>query len=318
MLDRRLDFDPGARFAYSNLGFLVLGRVIEKLSGQPYAEFVRLQVLAPLGIERMRQGRTQLSLRAPGEVRYYDYPGAPLLDSLMPGVNGKVAEPYSGIVAFESVDSAGSWIASAIDLTRIFTMLDGWGAPALLTRESIQQIVTPVFPTDASSSSEQLFDGLGIFVSSSGADAIWEHGGGVFGTAAFACRPRNGWAWAVIFNSAPLSFLDSSPDADFLGDLQDISSVDSLKSVSWLAGDLFPQYLPSGRPVSARRRGEWGGAARHGDCSRELLTIALISGRRTSVAAAVSDGVPPVAYAGTSRSTESPRHSCLSRPRKST
>jgi CubicO group peptidase (beta-lactamase class C family) len=31
MLDRRLDFDPGARFAYSNFGFLVLGRVIEKL-----------------------------------------------------------------------------------------------------------------------------------------------------------------------------------------------------------------------------------------------------------------------------------------------
>jgi N-acyl-D-amino-acid deacylase len=77
MLDRRLDFNPGARFAYSNFGFLVLGRVIEKLSGQPYAEFVRLHVLAPLGIERMRQGRTPLSLRAPGEVRYYDYPGAP-------------------------------------------------------------------------------------------------------------------------------------------------------------------------------------------------------------------------------------------------
>src|SRR6516225_4024405 len=54
MLDRRLDFDPGARFAYSNFGFLVLGRVIEKLSRQSYAEFVRLQVLATLGLERMR------------------------------------------------------------------------------------------------------------------------------------------------------------------------------------------------------------------------------------------------------------------------
>src|SRR5262249_60463317 len=36
MLDRRLDFDPGARFAYSNFGFLVLGRIIEKVSGQTY------------------------------------------------------------------------------------------------------------------------------------------------------------------------------------------------------------------------------------------------------------------------------------------
>jgi uncharacterized protein (TIGR03437 family) len=303
MLDRRLDFDPGARFAYSNFGFLVLGRVIEKVSGQPYAEFVRLQVLAPLGIERMRQGRTQLSLRAPGEVRYYDYPGAPLFDSLMPGVNGRVAEPYSGIVALESVDAAGGWIASAIDLTRIFTMLDGWGAPALLTRESIQQIVTPVFPTDASSSSEQLFEGLGIFVSSSGADAIWENGGGLFGTAAFACRPRNGWAWAVIFNSAPLSFLDNSPDADFLGDLQHIISVDALKSVSWPADDLFSQYLPSGRPVSAP-----GGVvnAASGQAAAivpgELLTIyGTYLGRPDGVSPPVSDdGVLPIAYAGTS------------------
>jgi CubicO group peptidase (beta-lactamase class C family) len=85
MLDRRLDFDPATRFAYSNLGFLILGRVIEQVSGQSYADFVRLQVLAALGIERMRQGRTPLSLRMPGEVRYYDHPGAPLVDSLMPG-----------------------------------------------------------------------------------------------------------------------------------------------------------------------------------------------------------------------------------------
>src|SRR5262249_37392791 len=147
MLDRPLDFDPGARFAYSNFGFLVLGRIIEKVSGQTYADFVRLQVLAPLGIERMRQGRTPLSLRAAGEVHYYDYPGAPLADSLMPGVSGKVPEPYSGIIAFESIDSAGGWIASAIDLTRIFTMLDGWGTPALLTRESVRRMVTPVLAT---------------------------------------------------------------------------------------------------------------------------------------------------------------------------
>ncbi|PWU10258.1 MAG: hypothetical protein C5B51_04595 [Terriglobia bacterium] len=102
MLDRPLDFDPGTRFAYSNLGFLVLARVIEKVSGLPYSEFVRLQVLAPLGIERMRQGRTPLSLRAPGEVRYYDYPGAPLVESVSalapqdPMRSGRTAAANSG------------------------------------------------------------------------------------------------------------------------------------------------------------------------------------------------------------------------------
>ena len=297
MLDRRLDFDPGTRFAYSNFGFLVLGRVIEKLSGQPYAEFVRLQVLVPLGIERMRQGRTPLSLRAPGEVRYYDYPGAPLVDSLMPGVSGKVTEPYSGIVAFESIDSAGGWIASSIDLVRIFTMLDGWGAPAILTPDSIQKMVTPVFAT------AEIFAGLGIGVSSSGPDALWAHGGGAYGTSSFACRPRHGWAWAVIFNSAPRDFLYNSPDADFLGDLQRIISVDALESVSWSASDLFPQYFPSGRPVAAP-----GGVvnAASGQAAEivpgELLTIyGTYLGPPDGVSPPASaEGVLPIAYAGTS------------------
>ena len=150
MLDRPLDFDPGTRFAYSNFGFLVLGRVIEEISGEPYADFVQQRILAPLSIRRMHLGRTPLSLRMPGEVLYYDYPGAPLVDSLMPDVPGKVSEPYSGIVALESIDSAGAWIASPIDLVRIVTMLDGWGVPALLSPESVQQMVTPYLPFLAS------------------------------------------------------------------------------------------------------------------------------------------------------------------------
>jgi N-acyl-D-amino-acid deacylase len=170
MLDRDLDFNPGTRFAYSNFGYLVLGRVIEKVSGNSYEEFVRLQVLTPLGIERMRLGRTPLSSRLPSEVRYYDYPGAPLLDSIMPGVFGKVSEPYSGIVAMESADSAGAWIASPIDLVRVFAMLDGWGAPAILGPETIRQILTPVFPIPGETTvqGKPLYSGLGMFMDSTG------------------------------------------------------------------------------------------------------------------------------------------------------
>ena len=74
MLDRRLDFDPGTRIAYSNFGFLVLGRVIEKLSGQPYAEFVRLQVLAPLGISGENRICRRISFR-PGYRQYHPLAG---------------------------------------------------------------------------------------------------------------------------------------------------------------------------------------------------------------------------------------------------
>jgi CubicO group peptidase (beta-lactamase class C family) len=42
---------PGERFAYSNLGYAILGYLIERVSGLSYAEFLRRQVFLPLGME---------------------------------------------------------------------------------------------------------------------------------------------------------------------------------------------------------------------------------------------------------------------------
>lgn len=49
--DRPLDFPPGAKFRYSNSGYVVLGQVIETASGQSYATFLRQAVLDPLGMK---------------------------------------------------------------------------------------------------------------------------------------------------------------------------------------------------------------------------------------------------------------------------
>jgi CubicO group peptidase (beta-lactamase class C family) len=43
-------FEPGARWAYSDAGYLVLGRVIEVVSGYPYEQFVADRILEPLGM----------------------------------------------------------------------------------------------------------------------------------------------------------------------------------------------------------------------------------------------------------------------------
>ena len=71
MLRHPLDFDPGTKFAYSNFGYCLLGRVVEKVSGKPYEEYVQKEVLAPLGIRNMHVGHTLLSGRRPDEVHYY-------------------------------------------------------------------------------------------------------------------------------------------------------------------------------------------------------------------------------------------------------
>src|SRR5438270_8663422 len=43
---------PGERYAYSNITFEVLGDVIAKVSGMPFEEYVRREILAPLGMVR--------------------------------------------------------------------------------------------------------------------------------------------------------------------------------------------------------------------------------------------------------------------------
>jgi D-alanyl-D-alanine carboxypeptidase len=49
---RPLDFEPRSRYSYSNTGFLILGRVIEKVSGEPFGSYVEKRIFAPLQLTR--------------------------------------------------------------------------------------------------------------------------------------------------------------------------------------------------------------------------------------------------------------------------
>jgi CubicO group peptidase (beta-lactamase class C family) len=49
-------FEPGARWAYSNAGYILLGAVIEKVTGQPWHEAMRQLVLEPVGAAKIRYG----------------------------------------------------------------------------------------------------------------------------------------------------------------------------------------------------------------------------------------------------------------------
>lgn len=49
---RPLDFPPRSRYSYSNTGFLILGRVIEKTSGQPFGAFLSERIFTPLKLKR--------------------------------------------------------------------------------------------------------------------------------------------------------------------------------------------------------------------------------------------------------------------------
>jgi D-alanyl-D-alanine carboxypeptidase len=46
-----LDFDPGTQWQYSNTGFVIAGRIVEKASGQPFMTYLQQKILGPVGIK---------------------------------------------------------------------------------------------------------------------------------------------------------------------------------------------------------------------------------------------------------------------------
>jgi CubicO group peptidase (beta-lactamase class C family) len=72
----KLDFEPGTQYSYSNTGFVILGRIVEKVSGQRFGKFLAEQVLKPLGLNhtlyepdpdraRIARGYTTFALGGP-------------------------------------------------------------------------------------------------------------------------------------------------------------------------------------------------------------------------------------------------------------
>ena len=203
MLGRTLDFGPGTDFAYSNFAYTMLGRIIEKASGQSYEEYVRKQILAPAGITRMQCARTRVSARAPGEVCYYPFPGQPPVASPFPGDKGLVPAPY-GCFNLEAHAASGGWIATAVDLLRFAACLAGEGmSPSPLSAETMATMTArPAIPrwkdTDA-----YFAMGWEVRPQADGRSATRSKDGGMPGSMAFLIRRYDGIAWAVVFNSRP-------------------------------------------------------------------------------------------------------------------
>jgi CubicO group peptidase (beta-lactamase class C family) len=228
MLDRQLDFDPGTKHAYSNFGYCLLGRIIEQVTGKKYEEAVRELVLKPAGIARMQIGRTRLSDRALGEVRYYT-PDDSRGTSVFPGVRELVPEA-DGTFYLEAMDAHGAWIASPIDLVRFACAVDGSRKPCILKPDTVRLFESrpPIHP-DAPA-----YYGLGWNIRPVDNGANWWHNGSLPGTMSLLVRTHHGMAWAAVFNLRP------NDQGTFLGEM-DNSIWDAVNKVrKWPENDLFP------------------------------------------------------------------------------
>ncbi len=199
---RRLDFDPGTRYAYSNFGYSLLGRAIEKATGRAYEDHVARSVLEPLGIRNMRLGHTLWQQRAEGEVRYHHAP--PVESPAVIGPIGQPApEPY-GSWYHESLDAHGGWIASAIDLARFIAAFDDEERCPLLSPSMVRRMWERPpglagFEADGRPRAAYYACGWMVRPRSNGKANCW-HTGSLPGTAALLVRRHDGIDWALLFN----------------------------------------------------------------------------------------------------------------------
>jgi CubicO group peptidase (beta-lactamase class C family) len=122
-LGQPLSHEPGTTYAYSNLGYCVLGRVVEELTHQPYEKYVRQNILSPIGIVDMHIARTQASGRDGREVKYYTADGEQE-PSVLPSDQGKLVPVQYGAWSLETMDANDGWIASAIDMVRFVSAFE--------------------------------------------------------------------------------------------------------------------------------------------------------------------------------------------------
>jgi N-acyl-D-amino-acid deacylase len=180
-----LNFKPGTDAQYSNVGFILLGEVVARVSGQPYERFVGDNILRPMGIKRValhpRGGRY-----LPGEAHRY-LPGTYIP---LPPMN------------LPMVDATGGWSGSVVDLARFLTNMDGSRSRSVLGEKVREQMLAPPPPPIKPRPNGSYF-GLGWDgVKHSGKAVTYAKEGSYQGMRTFMKRTAKGLNWALLYNSS--------------------------------------------------------------------------------------------------------------------
>jgi CubicO group peptidase (beta-lactamase class C family) len=221
-----LDFNPGEKFAYSNFGYIILGRVIERVSGMPYKDYVRARVLQPVGANRTQQGRSRMAHALADEVKYY-MPWEPglgmtaLVPSVFPG-EGTVPFNYGGF-HLEAGDASGAWVSSTVDLLRFLAGVDGRAnRPDILSAGLVAEMTGSGAPVCANGA---CYYAAGWWVRPTQGDASWWHGGTLPGTTAMLVRTYHNFSLVGLFNARSLTAnLEAELDAALWNALAGVTS----------------------------------------------------------------------------------------------
>ena len=177
-----MSFAPGTRMAYSNVGYLLLGALVEKLYGKPYRETLQVEIAQPLGLSTLRwcTDPAKDTTVATG----HDYQG--------PGKN-----PTSAYAHPSKSLGAGGLCASAPDLAAWNRALHGG---RVLSPASYSAMITP------RGAARGYGFGLQMTTTQWGAPVIY-HVGGIIGfSAANAWFPAESLSVTTLYNSVGKGF----------------------------------------------------------------------------------------------------------------
>jgi CubicO group peptidase (beta-lactamase class C family)/uncharacterized protein YneR len=186
--DKPLEFTPGEKWEYDNSGYILLGAIIEKVSGKSYEQFVEEEIFQKLGMAHSRYGHAEeiTPLRASGyEKNEKGFYNARYLS---------MTQPYA----------AGSLMSTVDDLAIWDRALNG---EALLKKASLDRMFTPYkLPSGLST-----HYGYGMGISKLAGKRVLAHGGGIFGFTTIILRVPEERLLIVILSNNEAS--NPSPDA---------------------------------------------------------------------------------------------------------
>ena len=151
--DKPLEFEPGSSFNYSNSGYVLLGYLIEKISGEAYSKFLQDNIFSPLAMrDSGYDSNTKIIVHR--AVGYASGPGGPVV---------------AGYIDMSIPFSAGGLYSTTGDMLRWEQALYGG---KVLSSESLQKMTTPFRANYAL--------GLGVRKTPNG-NRLFSHNGGIEG-----------------------------------------------------------------------------------------------------------------------------------------
>lgn len=190
-LRKGLDYEPAAEHRYSNMNYGTLGIIIEKITGYKYEEYIKTEILQPIGISSTQLGRGLPENRLNNEVRYYD--SDPTLSQSAYDTTRMTSNSYGGFY-FEAMPASGDWVSRPIDLVKIILSVDGnTNHPNILNKETTELMRTT--PIDINS-----HYAMGCTV----VGDKWYHSGALtWGTSALIFQNSNAVCFSITCNTLP-------------------------------------------------------------------------------------------------------------------